>query len=423
MRATSAFLLLVIPALAGSARAQNYPGAHPNIRTVAVVNHQRDMYNYPDDRIALVHLDSAGAHYDVFNEGGSGAWSGFQTPTPSGPWSNVRNNGSLGAVADMDYGDGSLFWFPGTDGALQAQFPFFVVDPSFWVNNSPVTLTLPSMFPMSSISYVQPDGMPRGSVFGLGGDGHSLRELWLYDNQWSFFDHGAPSSAQLFLSPSSAVATSQTIGVADVLVAMSDANGDVWVQSTLNNQGWTPFQRLGSFGAAHVHRPIMVAHDNNGTPRVHVFLPVRNSKGGTWNMWEIYGDRGPTGYTWSTWRSYPGPTGFNGFSFDLTSAIAWRPGGVLKVNIFGTTDFGKDSSGCIGGDIVMFTWDGSTWGWSPTAVTPAGCDHFQTTSAVFIDSGYTERGSVYFEDAKGKVHELASPDGNRDLSTWTRTNL
>jgi hypothetical protein len=416
--------LVLLAALPRPSRAQNYPGAHPNITTVAVVDHQRDEYNFPDDRIALVHLDRNGARFDLFNDNGSGGWSGLQSPTPSGPWAPVRSNSSLAAVADRDYGGSSIFWFPATDGALNAEFPFFADEPSFWFNDSPVPLTYPSMFPMSAISYVQPDGMPRGSVFGLGGDGHSLRELWLYENQWNFYDHGAPSSAQLYLAPGSAVATAAIVGTADVLVALADSDGNVWMHSTLNNHGWTGWQSLGSFGSGNARIPIMVAHAYNGTTRVHVFLPIRN-RYRYWQLWEIYGDRGPNGYTWSTWRSYPGPSGLYGNgAFELTAGVVWHPHGVLHIDLFGTSDFGfLDANHCVGGQVVMFAWDGATWGWSPTNVTPSGCDAFQTMSAVAIDSGVTERGSVFFENSVGSPFELSSSDGNRDLATWQKQQL
>jgi hypothetical protein len=188
-------------------------------------------------------------------------------------------------------------------------------DTSWWLPGWTVALDPGGMQPRTAISYAGPDGMPRGSIFGLSSDGRSLQETWLYQDNWNYFNHGGvPSSAMpiLTMGPGSSIATAQTVGVADVLVVASGSDGNIWLQSTLNNHGWI-WQSLGNPGWAGARTPILVAHGNDSSTRVHVFVaaPVVN---GPVHLFERYADRNSSGYTWASWKDWgaaPPQVGFD----------------------------------------------------------------------------------------------------------------
>ncbi|MBV9267636.1 MAG: hypothetical protein JO061_15820 [Acidobacteriaceae bacterium] len=387
--------------------------AHPRITTVAVVDHQTDQYNDPDDRIALLHADSSGGFSEaMFNDSGSGAWNALAWPNPVSATDGISRTGSppsLAAVADQDWGTGSIFYFAAdstTSSTPNVRVPFFAGEDSWWWYGWTVPTSTGNMAPMTAISYDGPDGMPRGSVFGVSNDSRSLRELWLYQDNWSYYDHGpCPSGATLIIGPGSSLATAQVVGPADVHVVASGSDGNIWLRSTLNNHGWN-WQNLGNPGWSRARVPILVAHPSGGTTRIHVFVPAW--VGGSVHLFERYADRGGSGYTWASWKDWgAAPTGE---PFNLTGGVTWHPGRIMNIHMFGVTD--HDSSGCHGGKLLLFYWDGSGWHWSYPEVVPSGfdCEAAQTMSVAAIDSAMT-RASVYLEDVSGAIWEYASTDG------------
>ena len=406
----AALAALVFPRIA----AADAQAAHPRVTTVAVVDRQTDQYNYPDNRVALLHAEPSGGFLEtMFNDGGSGTWRALAWPNPSSATNGIAGTNllpSMAAVADQDYGGGSIFFFAAdsrVNSNPTARVPFFAGDDSWWWPGWTVPTSSGNLIPMTAFSYVNPDGMPRGSVFGLSSDSRSLRELWLYNDSWFYYDHGpCPSGASLIIGPGSSLATASTVGVADTHVVASGSDGNIWLRSSLHNYGWN-WQNLGNPGWSSARVPILVSHSWNGITRLHVFVP--GWVNGQVHLYERYADRGPNGYTWSTWREYGTAPG--GAPFNLTAGVTWHPRGIMNIHMFGVTD--HDSSDCHGGKLMGFYWNGGSWNWiSPRAVpTSFSCEAAQTMSVAAIDSSSMTRAGVYLEDNSGQIWEYYSTDG------------
>ena len=87
-------LLLVLCHVAADAQ-----DAHPRVTTVAVVDHQTDQYNQPDDRVALLHADwSGGFSETMFNDAGSGSWRAVAWPNPLSAMDGISGTGRVPAA-------------------------------------------------------------------------------------------------------------------------------------------------------------------------------------------------------------------------------------------------------------------------------------------------------------------------------------
>jgi hypothetical protein len=433
-------------AAAGSTSQALYQRAdetHPPIKVAAAVNDLSELRvgGDQDTRMFLFRVTASGLEQKVWSgTSATGSWDPGWTPRNQ---STVRGQGPEGTSIAALGGE----YFSSTYGIYLPRFNAFYdfTNASGQLRvGAPSWNWLPSGY---SWSELQPPGSGgfqpwsgfawrngqalRINMFGTvatkGSDGivyyRSLRELWYNGSSWAFTEHGRPpggSITHVRMGPSSAVWTNPTgVGEGYVFVTGSDEQLHYRYYSTTTCPGWCwdPVQLGRPARARWMRTPVALTYSLGGRRRVTVFVSAETGDGQ-----HLY-SRHHNGSSWEEWQDWGIAPGIDPLDatpantrpgFDMTSGVVWWDRGVLRINLFGTTDRGTrridGRSVPTGGKLVNFFWDGSRWSWGQTVPSPGTYDgvnprQLQTMSAAVVNTRTWTRLSVFAVDHWGVTLE------------------
>ncbi len=236
-----------------------------------------------------------------------------------------------------------------------------------------------------------------------------LRERWWDGDlgRWQWVYHGCPDSSAVGVGQQAAVTTRPPGAGAPlpgvpvhnfVFVTASPPSGpsSIWVRHTSAGRGSSWLSLGVPAGTSMVGvAPLAFAHDRgDGVWRTHVFVSALNTADRRWHLYEKFVDTGTDYADWarfqSGWADHGRPLDLDGLApsgrFGMTSAVVRRPGGQLRISLFGSSFYSQPS-----GQLLEYTWDGGSWRWAPSVRAPAtGADGRPlavrvTSSAAFND--------------------------------------